>query len=178
MIRIMNIEQYINLDSALIMIGFVGLLVIMVIYFGFRVASFLLDQQYVSATHEDIDEEEPPKLIPQAGQIWYPRMEVDLSWLAPSPWPDKDKPSVRILERRYEWVKYVEEGSNENQYAFVHDFTKKFMQNEFGDFVEATVATPEPAPKNKPVEVAPIPADNIVKIDGKDFVLTPVKNDK
>lgn len=179
----MNIEQYINLDSALVMIGFVGLLVIMVIYFGFRVASFLLERQYESATHEDIDEdEEPPKQLPQAGQIWYPRMEVDLSWLAPSPWPDKDKPSVRILERRYEWVKYAEEGSDENQYAFVHDFTKKFMQNEFGDIVEVTVATPEPEPEVKPFfaeteEMPPIPQEsdfNVIKIHGEDFILKPI----
>lgn len=174
----MNIEQYINLDSALIMIGFVGLLVIMVIYFGFRVASFLLDQQYASVAHEDTDEDEPPKEIPMAGQIWYPRLELEHSWLSPAPWPDEGKPSVKILEKRYDWIKYSEEGSAEVKYIYLHDFTKKFMKNEFGDIIEATVATPEPEPKNNPVEVAPIPADNIVKIDGKDFVLTPVKNDK
>ena len=182
----MNIEEYINLDSALIMIGFVGLLVIMVIYFGFRVASFLLDQQYASVTNEDVDEDEPPKEIPMSGQIWYPRMEVDLSWLSPAPWPDEDKPSVKILEKRYDWIKYVEEGSDEGQYAFVHDFTKKFMKNEFGDIVEVTVATPEPEEQknsenlendknSEDSEISPIPAENIVKIDGKDFVLTPVK---
>ena len=107
----MNIEEYINLDSALIMIGFVGLLVIMVIYFGFRVASFLLDQQHLSV-NQYVDDEDEPKQIPMAGHTWYPRLELENSWLNPSPWIDKDKPSITILEKRYDWIRYAEEGSN------------------------------------------------------------------
>ena len=184
----MNIEEYINLDSALIMIGFVGLLVIMVIYFGFRVASFLLEQQYASVMEEDPEKEERPKQIPMSGQTWYPRIKLDsISWFSEVPWPDKESKPVMILEKRYDWIRYQEEGSDKNLFSTIKEFTQKFMTNEFGDFVEVTVATPEPKKTRKnsensksvenseDSEISPIPAENIVKIDGKDFILTPVK---
>lgn len=179
----MKIEEYINLDSALIMISFVGLLVIMVIYCAFRIASFLIEKQLASVIQEDEEEEKPPYVFrPQAGQIWYKKAHVeDMDYI---PWIDVENlESFKVMEIRYNVIKAKNLQTDYFYHFTIADFVMEYMQDDFGDIPKAEKKT-EKVEEVKEDEdymvveekqIPSLPAENIIKVDGKDFILTPVK---
>ena len=110
-----------------------------------------------------------------AGQIWYKRTDHF------EPFIDKEAEPIKILEFRvdpyhkHEWVRF-EQGEEEGILP-AQRLMQEFMQDEFSDMVvvpvvdkqselELEIEFEEPA--------VTMPSKNIVSIEGRDFVLTPV----
>jgi len=180
----MNIQEYLANPETVMATTVVGSLVIA--YAGFTLGKWT-SRKCVLDEEEDTPED---RVVIRVGKTYYRRI-FDTVSAAPIPWPDKDS-AVKVLVRRHDWVKFVElvgENKDEESFMDVCSFNDHFMEDEFGDFVkpkyESLVVAPTPEPKvtidSLDAEVGFIPeipvksTKNVIQIDGKDYVLSPVE---
>lgn len=120
---------------------------------------------------------------PQAGQLWYKRAGDNIPFIN----MDEAEAPCRILSyracedpthTRREFVKY--ERAGEEHITSIADFYDRYMMDEFNDI---KVAVEEEAPEEQlellvefeePVKKKETSVGNVVSIDGKNYVLSPV----
>lgn len=163
----MNIQQYITTEMllSLVVVGTMAL-----VYLLFRLTGRMHNR---AGNPQSTNLDYIPRI--NAGQIWYKRRDYS------QPFIDKEAEPIKILEFRvdpyqdHEWVRFEQDG--EEHILTAWNLMQEYMQDEFNDMV--VVPTVE---KQSELEleiefeepVVTIPSKNIVSIEGKDFVLTPV----
>lgn len=170
----MNVEQYnINpeLVTSLVIVG--ALLLAYCVFSLTRQAQDKREGEHYSPVDQD------PTPHVSAGQLWYTRTGNF------EPFINVEVEPVKILEFRKNgfdgWVRYEVEGVT--TIARLSDFVVTHMTDEFGDIKPAPVPVVEKKPDldievelEETPEEPVIPSKNVVNIDGKEFVLTPVKS--
>ena len=148
------------------------------------------NEEYLSDSIDPCEactDSELEKVHIRVGKTYYRRLTSKNG--IPLPWPDGMSPTVRVLARRGDWVKYVElEGGDEVYEEFIDavEFFAYFMEDEFNDFAmqkleevkeepEITIDSLDAEVGFIPDELPEIPVANVIQIDGKDYVLSPVK---
>ena len=125
------------------------------------------------------------KQAPVAGDLWYykdvsSKEEGLLGSNQYIPWPVIDKLPVEVLETRGNWVRYFDEDAGVVTTPFDR-FHKMFMMDTYGDFEEVEEVEEEesvPTIEEESLPEIPIkPVFNTVKIDGKDYIITPVSQE-
>ena len=161
----MNIQQYITPEMllSLIVVGTMTL-----VYFCFRLTGRLHNRSNITQNEKS---DYSPRV--NAGQIWYRRTGSS------EPFIDKEAEPIKILEFRvdpyydHDWVRFEQDGAETVLPAW--RLMQDFMQDEFNDMVVVpTVEKQSELELEIEFEEPAMPSRNIVSIEGKDFVLTPV----
>ena len=177
----MNLEKYMQSDVNILIFGFgVGLLATLIagiiIYLGGRLNR--------SASFEEEEEEEEIEIkdpIVSLREIWYKKIQSHRIYV---PWINVENLSpIQIVEIRGFWVKAKNLQTGEFELLTKADLHTEYMKDDFGDIpkVEEPVEEVKEDEDYMVVEDIPaLPAENIIKIDGQDFVLKKVepKNSK
>ena len=161
----MNIQQYITPEMllSLIVVGTMTL-----VYFCFRLTGRLHNRSNITQNEKS---DYSPRV--NAGQIWYRRTGSS------EPFIDKEAEPIKILEFRvdpyydHDWVRFEQDGAETILPAW--RLMQDFMQDEFNDMVRSSrVEKQSELELEIEFEEPAMPSRNIVSIEGKDFVLTPV----
>ena len=163
----MNIQQYITPEMllSLVVVGTMTL-----VYFCFRLTGRMHNRANITPNEKS---DYSPRV--NAGQIWYRRTGSS------EPFIDKEAVPIKILEFRvdpyydHEWVRFEQDGVESilpTEYLM-----QDFMQDEFNEMVVLPIVEKQ-SELELEIEfeepVSTIPSKNIVSIEGRDFVLTPV----
>ena len=162
----MNIQQNITTEMllSLVVVGTMAL-----VYLSFRLSG----RMHNRLKEEDDADESLPYV--GAGQLWYRRSGPF------EPFINKEVEPIKILEYRsntYDgWVRFELDGQIHTER--VSELVSTYTMDEFDDMIEVTKVEVQPEIELSVAEeveemVPSVPSKNIVSIDGKEFVLTPV----
>jgi hypothetical protein len=161
----MNIQQYITPEMllSLVVVGTMTL-----VYFCFRLTGRLHNRSNITQ-----NEKSDSFLRVNAGQVWYKRRDSS------QPFIDKEAEPIKILEFRsdpyhdHDWVRFEQDG--QEHILSTWRLVQEYMQDEFNDMVRSSrVEKQSELELEIEFEEPAMPSRNIVSIEGKDFVLTPV----
>lgn len=159
----MNIQQNITTEMllSLVVVGTMAL-----VYLSFRLSGRMHNR-----VKDDDDADEALPYV-GAGQLWYRRTGPF------EPFINKEAEPIKILEYRsntYDgWVRFELNGQLRTER--VSELVSTYTMDDFDDMVEVTKVEVQPELELPAAEemVPAVPSKNIVSIDGKEFVLTPV----
>ena len=159
----MNIQQNITTEMllSLVVVGTMAL-----VYLSFRLSGRMHNRV---KEEDDADEALPFS----AGQLWYRRTGPF------EPFINKEAEPIKILEYRsntYDgWVRFELDGQLHTER--VSELVSTYTIDVFDDMIEVTKVEVKPEielPVAEEEMVPSVPSKNIVSIDGKEFILTPV----